>query len=250
MLKEERHRRILELLAAEGRVVAAELQGLLGVSAYTVRRDLDELADARAIQRVHGGALARSPVPTTYEDRRKQAVPGKIATTRAAAALLEPGQVVLLDGGSTALHLVDAIPPGFTGTFVTHAPPVATALGARPGIEVILLGGTLDARAMVCVGGQTVDALRRVTADVLFLGVWSLHAEHGISEGYFEEAEVRRTMLTRADRVVGLCSREKLGTVAPFSIGPATALTHLATEPDTPAETLAPFTELGLHILR
>jgi DeoR/GlpR family transcriptional regulator of sugar metabolism len=65
-LKHERQARILELLGASGRVVAAELEGALGVSAYTVRRDLDELAQAGRLQRVHGGALARSPVATTY----------------------------------------------------------------------------------------------------------------------------------------------------------------------------------------
>jgi DeoR/GlpR family transcriptional regulator of sugar metabolism len=105
MLKEERQRRILEILASEGRVVGADLQRALNVSGYTIRRDLDELANDRRVQRVHGGALARSPVAATYEARQRQGVAGKIATARAAATLLEPGQVVILDGGSTALHL-------------------------------------------------------------------------------------------------------------------------------------------------
>jgi DeoR/GlpR family transcriptional regulator of sugar metabolism len=250
MLKEERQHRILEILAGEGRVVATDLQDRLGVSGYTIRRDLDELASARRLQRVHGGALARSPVATTYEGRRAQGVEGKIATARAAATLLEPGQVAILDGGSTALHLVDAIPPWHTGTFVTHSPPVAAALGALPDLRVVLVGGTLDPRAMVAVGAQAIQAFQRVTADICFLGVWSLHPTGGISSGYYEEAEVRTVMLERADRVVGLASREKLGTVAPFAIGPATALTHLATEPDVPDNLVAPYAELGIEITR
>jgi DeoR/GlpR family transcriptional regulator of sugar metabolism len=245
MLKEERHRRILDLLAAEGRVVATDLQRVLGVSGYTVRRDLDELADARRLQRVHGGALARSPVAPTYEARGAQALPGKLATARAAATLLRPGDVAIVDGGSTALALAEAVPPG--GTFITHSPPVATAL-ARRGAEVVLVGGTLDARAMVATGAKTIDAYAKVAADVLFLGVWALHPEHGISGGYFEESEVRHALLPRADRVVGLASREKLHTVAPFHVGPATALTHLAT--DAPADATAPFAELGLTVVR
>jgi DeoR/GlpR family transcriptional regulator of sugar metabolism len=245
MLKEERHRRILDLLGAEGRVVATDLQRVLGVSGYTVRRDLDELADARRLQRVHGGALARSPVAATYEGRGAQALPGKLATARAAATLLRPGDVAIVDGGSTALALVEEI--RHPGTFVTHSPPVAAAL-ARKGAEVVLVGGTLDPRAMVATGAKTVEAYAEITADVLFLGVWALHAEHGISGGYFEESEVRRALLPRADRVVGLASREKLGTVAPFRVGPATALTHLAT--DAPADLTAPFEELGLTVVR
>jgi DeoR/GlpR family transcriptional regulator of sugar metabolism len=250
MLKEERHRRILELLESEGRLLAADLPARLGVSGHTVRRDLDELADASSLQRVHGGALARSPVASTYEGRQVQSVDGKIATARAAATLLEPGQVVILDGGSTALHLVDAIPPGHTGTFVTHSPPVAAALGRRPGLEVVTVGGTLDRRAMVAVGAATVQAFSGISADLCFLGVWALHAERGISTAYYEEAEVRRVLVGCADRVVGLVSREKLGTAAAFTFAPATALTHLATEPDVPDAVLRPFAELGLHILQ
>jgi DeoR/GlpR family transcriptional regulator of sugar metabolism len=250
LLKGERQRLILDELASSGRVVAADLQERLGVSAYTVRRDLDELAGAGQLQRVHGGALARSPVAATYEGRREQGVAGKRETARAAATLLEPGQVVIVDGGSTALALVAAIPEGFAGTFLTHSPPVAQALGRHPNLEVVLIGGTLDRRAMVAVGAQTIEAYRRITADVCFLGVWSLHAEHGLSERYPEEAEVRRVLLERADRVVGLASRPKLGTVAPFGIGPATALTHIATERDVPGELVAPFEELGIRVVR
>ena len=76
LLKGERQQRILARLATEGRVVATELQAQLGVSAYTIRRDLDELADVGRLQRVHGGALAlaRSPVATTYAGRGAQSV--------------------------------------------------------------------------------------------------------------------------------------------------------------------------------
>ncbi|WNG24298.1 DeoR/GlpR transcriptional regulator [Cystobacter fuscus] len=250
MLKEERHRRILEILGTEGRIVAGELSELLGVSGFTIRRDLDELAEAHLLRRVHGGAVARSPVAPTYEERQQQGVPGKIATARAAATLLAPGQVVILDGGTTALHLVDAIPPAHTGTFITHCPAVATALARHPGIEVVLVGGTLDRRAMVAVGANVIETYRRITADVCFLGVWSLNATSGISGPYYEEVEVRRVLLGCADRIVGLASREKLGTAAPFSVGPATGLTHLATEPDVPEEMLRPFVELGIHVLQ
>jgi DeoR/GlpR family transcriptional regulator of sugar metabolism len=250
MLKEERQRKILDLVEREGRVVATQLQDVLSVSGYTIRRDLDELAEAGRLRRVHGGALPRSTVPRTYEARSVQSLAGKIATARAAATLLEPHQVVIIDGGSTALQLVEAIPADHTGTFITHSPPVADALGRRPGIDVVVVGGVLDRRAMVTLGAQTLDAFARFTADICFLGLWSIHAEHGISNGYYEEAEVERVMVERADRVVGLASREKLATVAPFTVGPAAKLTHLATEPDVEPEILRPFAELGIRVLQ
>jgi DeoR/GlpR family transcriptional regulator of sugar metabolism len=250
MLKEERQRKIIDLVEREGRVVATQLQDVLSVSGYTIRRDLDELAEAGRLRRVHGGALPRSTVPRTYEARSVEALAGKIATARAAAQLLEPDQVAIIDGGSTALQLVEAIPAEHTGTVITHSPPVAAALGARAGIEVVVVGGALDRRAMVTLGAQTLDAFSRITADICFLGLWSVHAEHGISNGYYEEAEVERVMVERADRVVGLASREKLGTVAPFTVGPATKLTHLATEPDVAPEVVRPFAELGIRLVQ
>ncbi|HEY8583904.1 MAG TPA: DeoR/GlpR family DNA-binding transcription regulator [Capillimicrobium sp.] len=247
MLKHERHAAILERLRRDGRVMAAELQGELGVSGFTIRRDLDELAADGRLQRVHGGALPRSPVPDSFAARAREEVPGKRAVAAAALTLLEPGQVVALDGGSTALALAQAIAPQHRGTFVTHSPTVAAALGAHGGLDVLVLGGALDPEAMVCVGASVVDAYRELAADLCFLGLWALHAEQGITGRYHEEAEVRRAMLGCADRVVGLASRDKLGTVAPFRSGPATALTDLAVELDTPDTVLAPLRELGIR---
>ncbi len=112
----------------------------------------------------------------------------------------------------------------------------------------MLIGGTIDPRALVATGAAAIDAYAKVAADVLFLGVWALHPEHGISGGYFEESELRRALLDRADRVVGLASREKLNTIAPFHVGPATTLTHLAT--DAPTAATAPYEELGVTVVR
>lgn len=256
MLKEERQGRILEILGGEGRVVAADLTARLGVSGYTVRRDLEELSAAGALRRIHGGAVARSRVADTYARRERQSVEGKIAVARAAAQLLPPGGVSIVDGGTTALHLVDEIPAGYEGTIVTHSPLVAARLAARSTdygrgrVEVVLVGGILDPRAMVAVGAETLRAYERVSADVCFLGVWSVSAHGGIASRYPEEAEVRTTMVARADRVVGLATRDKIGTAAAFRSAPATALTHLAVEADTPPAPLAPLEELGILILR
>ncbi|MDW5595404.1 DeoR/GlpR family DNA-binding transcription regulator [Conexibacter stalactiti] len=252
MLKEERHRRILELLRNEGRVVASELPRRIDVSGHTVRRDLAELAAEGHLQRVHGGAVARSPVAGTYASRERQQVAGKAAVARAAVTLLQPDAIAIVDGGTTALALVEAIPLDHRGTVITHSPLVAAALAARPGVEVVIAGGTLDARAMVAVGAQTIRAYAAVTADVCFLGVWSVSAATGISSRYHEEAEVRRVMVERADTVVALASADKLNTVAPFQSAPATAITHLATESaaTVPDEPLRPLRELGIEIVR
>ena len=200
---------------------------------------------------MHGGALARSPVASTYEGRQVQAVDGKIATARAAATLLEPGQVVILDGGSTALHLVDAIPRRPHGH--VRDPQPAGRRGAWPPSRARghHRAAARSTRARWWPSARrAIEAFRGISADVCFLGVWALHASGGISTAYYEEAEIRRVLVECADRVVGLVSREKLGTAAAFTIAPATALTHLATEPDVPEAVLRPFADLGLRILQ
>lgn len=252
MLKSERQQAILAALRGSGRVVATELQQELGVSAYTIRRDLDELAESGALQRVHGGALAvaRSGVATTFAGRGEQSVAGKRAVGRAAAALLTPGAVTILDGGSTAVAVAEALTPGYSGTIVTHSIPAAAALADHDGVEVVLVGGTLERRAMVAVGADCINTYKSIRADMVLLGVWALHAEHGLSEGYREEAEVRRVLLGCGDRVVGLATADKLGTVAPFGFGPADALTHLVTERDVADAVLDPLRALGVQVVR
>jgi DeoR/GlpR family transcriptional regulator of sugar metabolism len=239
VLKEERQQRIVDLVESEGRVVATRLQEVLGVSGYTIRRDLDELAQARRLRRVHGGAL--STTPTSYEERQTYALQAKLATAAAAAKLLRGGETIILDGGSTALQLAKHIR---SGTVITHAPAIATALA--PTVETILIGGTIERRAMVAAGAETIRAYRNVTADVCFLGVWAIDPDHGLSGGYYEESEVRRTLVERAPVVVGLADATKLGTVAPFKYAPASALTHLATD----ALDTRPYEQLRIEILR
>jgi DeoR/GlpR family transcriptional regulator of sugar metabolism len=249
MLKEERQLRILEMLRTEGKLVATDLSGALGVSEDTVRRDLRELAEAGKLQRVHGGALPRSVVSDTYRARRQQEAAGKVAVARAAVGLVENGQVIVLDGGTTALEVVRHLPLALEATVVTHSPTTAAALAEHPAVEVIVIGGILHKNGIVAVGAETVEAFSSVNADVCLQGIWSIHPEVGISLPNYEEARVKRAMIESADRVVALASAEKLGTVSSFGVAPASAFTHLVTERTIPDEILDPFRKLGIEVV-
>src|SRR4051812_25233240 len=106
VLASERRERLLESLAADGRVVASEAAATLGVSLDTVRRDLDELESAGTVRRVHGGALPAR----RFADRREVDVPEKAAIAGAASGLISDGQLVLLGGGTTVLELARRLP--------------------------------------------------------------------------------------------------------------------------------------------
>jgi DeoR/GlpR family transcriptional regulator of sugar metabolism len=250
MLKEERQGRILEMLRAEGKLVATDLSVALGVSEDTIRRDLRELAEAEKLRRVHGGALPRSVMSGTHRARRHQASAGKVAVARAAVGLVENGQVIVMDGGTTALEVVRHLPVDLEATVVTHSPTTAAALAEHPTVEVVVIGGTLSKDNILAVGAETVEAYSNVNADLCLQGIWSIHSEVGISHPHFEEACVKRAMIESADRVVALASAEKLGTASSFVVAPASAFTHLITERGVPEEILNPFRDLGLKVLK
>jgi DeoR/GlpR family transcriptional regulator of sugar metabolism len=232
MLTAERRRAILGRLAQDGKVVASELVGDLGVSEDTVRRDLRELAAQGLVLRVHGGALpAATPGSVaSFAERLEVDAERKAALARAALPLLEGAAVIVLDGGTSALELARRLPPDRACTVLTNAPPVAAALAAHPQAEVVLLGGRLLKSAQVTVGAEAVDALRRVRADVAVLGVCSVHPDLGVTAREREEADVDRAMVSAAAEVIALATADKLGTASPWVVAELGELTHLVTD--------------------
>jgi DeoR/GlpR family transcriptional regulator of sugar metabolism len=240
----------MQTLQRDGKVLASELSKALHVSEDTIRRDLRELAAAGVLQRVHGGALLRSPTTASFTVRQQQAPEAKAAIAQAAVRLIRQDQVIILDGGTTSLQVAQHLPPDLRVTVITHSPPVALALAEYPEIEVILIGGKLYKHELVTVGAATVEAFRNIRADLCFLGIASVHPEVGISTPNLEEAYVKRAMIASAAEVVALTSAEKLGTAASYIIGPLTDLTHLVTEKSVSDEMLAPYRALGITIVR
>ena len=248
MLTAERRQTILERLEHDGKVVAAELVDLLDVSEDTVRRDLRELSAQGLLHRVHGGALPAPPSLGGFAERVGLAPERKAALAEAALPLLEGADVIILDGGTTAAELARRLPRERACTVLTNAPPVASALAAHPRAEVVLLGGRLLKREQVTVGAATVDALRRVRADVAVLGVCSLHPEAGVTALEREEAEVDRAMVDAAGEVVALATADKLGTVSPWLVADLADVTHVVTDGDAAAT--AQLEQAGVAVVR
>jgi DeoR/GlpR family transcriptional regulator of sugar metabolism len=250
MLAAERRQLILERLRRDGRVVAAELSETLGVSHDTVRRDLQELAETGLLQRVHGGALPAVTVSASFVARQRDAPAAKLALARAAAKLLRSGQVIIVDAGTTNERLALELPSELEATIFTNAPAVATALARYPRVDVHLLGGRLDKRGLAAVGSATVEAVRRVRADVCILGICSVHPELGVSGDDSEEAYLKRAMIESAADVIGLATAEKLGTSSPFVIAPLTELTHLIVDRAVAEEATVPYEAAGVAVIR
>jgi DeoR/GlpR family transcriptional regulator of sugar metabolism len=235
MLTSQRKKLLLERLAAEGQLVAKTLALELDTSEDTIRRDLRELAAEGKLQRVHGGALPASAAIGDLALREDVSVADKVALGRFGATLIQPGQVVILDGGTTALQVARHLAPGLRATVVTHSPTVAIELARHERIEILMLGGRLFRHSMVNVGAAVIDAASRLRADLFFLGVTGVHPEAGLSTGDAEEAAVKRAFHERAAETVVLASPEKLMAASPFVVAPLAQISQLVVARGTPA---------------
>ncbi len=250
MLTTQRKTQILQRLLRDGEVVAKTLSQEWSVSEDTIRRDLRELAQEGKLQRVHGGALPAAAAAAALEQRLHMSSAEKQALGRAGAAMVQPGQLVFLDGGSTALQMAAQLDPALRATFVTHSPSVALALAAKPQLEIIVLGGTLYRHSMVHVGASVVEAAQRMRADVFFMGVTGVHTDVGLTTANQEEAAVKRALHACAAETVVLASPEKLGAASPFVVAPVQSLSALLVAPGTAPKIVARLRATGVRVVQ
>ncbi|WP_313652675.1 DeoR/GlpR family DNA-binding transcription regulator [Pantoea sp.] len=230
MLSSQRKQTILALLAQEKQVQSRDLSQRFGLSEDSIRRDLRELAAEGLLQRVHGGALPVSAALGTLETRKSVQTASKRVIAQKAVTLIQPGQIVLFDGGTTSAELVNHLPDTLRFTAITHSPSVALALAGHPQVEIILLGGQLYRHSVVTVGAAMLESLSRINADLFFMGVTGVHQAAGLTTGNFEEATVKRALAGRAAETVVLASAEKLNAASAFAIGELSLASTLVTE--------------------
>lgn len=248
MMTQERKAHLLKLLEQEGRIEAKAVAAELGLSDDTIRRDLRELASAGKLQRVHGGALPKSPADADLNARQSIASKSKQQIGKTAAGLIKPGQVVIIDGGTTALQLVKNLPPDQQNTVITHSPTIAVALAPHTFVTVIMIGGTLFRHSMVNVGAATVEAVSHIRADTFFMGVTGVDVKAGLSTGDLEEAHVKRALSQRAADTIVLASSEKLEVASPYVIMPIENASGIVLDRKTPSSFRKVMKKSGLEV--
>ncbi len=248
MLTSQRKRLLLDELARTGQIVAKDLSQRLKLSEDTIRRDLRELAAEGLLQRVHGGALPASPAMGDFAARLNVAPDEKVAIGRAAAALVQPGQVVILDGGTTAMQMARHFAPDLRATVVTHSPTIAVELVSHRHIEVLLIGGRLFKHSVVSVGAAAIEAIGRIHADTYFMGVTGVHPKIGLTTGDFEEAQIKRALSKSAAETIVLASSEKLNAASPYVIVGISEITGMVVGAQVKNKALAPFEKLGVVV--
>jgi DeoR family transcriptional regulator, aga operon transcriptional repressor len=252
----ERWNALLELVGREGTVTVDAAARELGVSEATIRRDLDHLAGQQLLTRTRGGAAATTvsyDLPLRYKSARRAGEKERIA--RAAAALVPPGSIVGLNGGTTTTEVARALAarPDLNDettpqlTVVTNALNIANELIVRRNVKIVVTGGVARPQSYELVGPLATRLLGELSLDLLCLGVDAFSVGHGATAYHEGEAGINQLMVERAREVIVVADSSKLGRHAFVRVCPAERVSTLVT--DTAADVSA-FEAAGLHVIR
>ncbi|MFN8619902.1 MAG: DeoR/GlpR family DNA-binding transcription regulator [Chloroflexota bacterium] len=245
-----RRERVADIVRSRRAVRVEELHAELGVSPATIRRDLDELEASGVLRRVHGGAVSvdARPVEARFDAKAQERAAEKRRIAERAAALIEPGETVYLDSGSTVLELARLLAARTDLTVVTNSVPVIVAL-AGAGPRVMVIGGELRPLSQAIVGPLSRLVLDQLYVDHAFLGTFGLSLDAGLTTSDPQEAYTKELVLGRARQVVLLTDATKLGTRSFAHAGRLDQLDLLVTDQPLDPTALAAFDAAGVQVV-
>lgn len=249
MFAEQRKQKILELLSRDQSVRVTGLCLLFQASPASIRRDLQELQEAGLLTRTHGGAItnrtaAFEPSLAEKEDCLRAE---KMAIARVAMRLVQEGDTVMLDAGSTTLEIARLLRQRQGVTVLTNALNIALEL-VSANIDVTLTGGTLRQKTQSLVGPITENVLAGLHVDKLFLATNGLDLRKGLTTPNVSEAQSKRAMINSAREVIVVADHSKFGCVAFSQICPLNKVHHLITDAGAPAEFIRALAKEGVKV--
>ena len=250
MLNEERRRAILELINREGRVLVNELATTFNTSQVTIRKDLEILHADGLLHRTHGGALPSREgalADPTLREKEKLHRKEKLRIAEAAASMVSEGQVVILDSGTTTTAIARALRSFHNLTVVTNAVNIVSELSGTD-VEVIVTGGALRKNSFSLVGPIAEETLRRLSADILFLGVDGFDVSYGFSTPNLLEAKVNRIMVEVSKTTVAVCDSSKFGRRSLALIAPPIGMQHVITDHGISKSDLKALRKAGINV--
>jgi DeoR family transcriptional regulator of aga operon len=224
----------------------------LGVSAVTVRKDLEMLEKRGEVLRIFGGAIPsrNTDLDATFQERARLHEHEKRLIGMAAAQLIQPGESVIIDAGSTTLEMVHHLRGIASLHVITAALNVALEAGALPLVTVIVTGtGTLDPITMSLEGPEVDEAFSRLHADKYFMGLRSVDLQHGFMDTNMRRIRVKQSMMRAARRTIALADSSKLGRSSLLQIAPLDSVSTLITDDAAPPAILDQLRSSGLQVI-
>jgi DeoR family transcriptional regulator, fructose operon transcriptional repressor len=232
MTTEQRRGKIIELLEGRGSVQVEMLSSQFAVSLVTIRKDLSELEGRGLLHRTHGGATwaHRSLFNPSFREKVYLQQAEKQAIARVAVELIEEGDSLILDAGSTTQTLARAMKKRFRNLFIlTNSTPIALEL-SETGWDILLLGGQVRHHSMALIGPATVRALETYHVDKAFMCATGVSVQHGYTTPNDSEAQTKRAMIAASDRVIAVVDSSKLGRTTLCSFAAVGEVQQLVTD--------------------
>ncbi|MDQ0420420.1 DeoR family glycerol-3-phosphate regulon repressor [Peteryoungia aggregata LMG 23059] len=220
MMFSARQAEIMALAKEQGRVLVDELAARFAVTPQTIRKDLNDLCDARALNRIHGGAVFPSGNENVkYEARRSMAATEKQAIGRAAADLIPDNSSLFINIGTTTEAVGDALVDHKELMVITNNINVANHLRVFPSIEVVIAGGVVRGSDGGIVGEAAVDFIRQFKVDFAVIGVSAIDEDGALLDFDFREVKVAQAIIANARHVILVSDASKFERTAPVRIG-------------------------------
>jgi DeoR/GlpR family transcriptional regulator of sugar metabolism len=242
LLKSERKDLILRQINIHTRVTFSDLSHLTHVSEDTIRRDLNELYAEGLVVKVRGGAMV-STYQTLAPKSDVYALNSKRTIAEKTLSLLKDGQLVLIGGGTTVRELIRLIPDSLTATFITVNPVTVMDLMDKPNIETIMIGGKISKYSQMSVGGEVIQKLSELRADLCIMGTNAIDVQAGLTDSDWESVVVKKAMMKAADKTAILAISEKLYSRMKLKIADLADIGYLITELEPYDPELRQYTE-------
>ncbi|MBO9619458.1 MAG: DeoR/GlpR transcriptional regulator [Niabella sp.] len=249
MLKKERQAYILHRLNLHNKVLSTKLGADMKVSEDTVRRDLQELAQAGKLIKVHGGALSLAFNEVQFNSSTVYSQSQKAIIAQKAIGLIKEQMYVLTSGGTTIIEMAKQLPPHLKATFITGSIPVLNAYVSHPNINVIVVGDRVNKEARITVGASAIARIREVNADLCILGTNAIDLQRGITDSDWEVVELKKAMIAAAAKTVCLTIAEKLNSFEALQVCGLKQIDYLITELDPGDKLLRPYVKAGVTVL-
>ena len=248
-----RRQQIAALLREQGSVQIPALAEIFKVSTQTLRKDLNFLDSKGVCMRSHGGALVRGFAEAPREEavavKRTLFAHEKVRIGAAAAKLIQPGESLLLDSGSTTLQVARHLSDEESMVVLTNDVGILIELVTRERIQVVFLGGTLRRKSLSFYGTQTERTLQDLHVDKLFLAADGIHIDKGITTHFEPEALLNRVMCRTAGEIIVVADSSKFGRVCLHKILEPRGIGKLVTDAGIPADARERLMEAGVEVI-
>ncbi|MEC0230413.1 DeoR/GlpR family DNA-binding transcription regulator [Paenibacillus alba] len=248
---EDRRMTILNQLEMEGKVQVHHLSELLAVSTETVRRDLDRLEKEGKLRKVYGGAvkMRMELVEPPFLKRAQMMRPEKMAIGKLAASLVQDGETIMLDNGTTTIEMLPYLKDRTNVTIITHSIPILNLAMETFRGRIIFAGGEVNAEYKAVSGVLTDQTLDQFKVNKAFVSVGGISLADGITDFHLGEAVISRKMMQRAEEAIVLTDHTKFGMATFARVSKLEDISMLITDAGCPKEWIDTIEALGIEVL-